>query len=372
MKKLQNILFLLLILLMAACSKSDEGPTPVQITFTTDIQTRATGVSVMSNFKNGDAMYIFRNASNSIVEDDRSTTYRATYNSSKWTVSPIASIRGKEKFYFFATYPASGTTSNGVDPLAVPVNIAAQTDYLYSGPGVLATGSEPTVAFKMHHAMAVIAFNIQSYVGGKLTAIKIGNDKFPSKGELRVTNGRITPTAYGAYSKNFNLSLTSTGWTSNHPAIFAIPHQIGAEGLPVELTIDDQVYTVNIPAMQLLQAYKYVIYIVRTAQGVTLQADKTEAIHLMDPTQAIAHISYGHITIRQNQSAFTMPTISGSQLYGIIYWGDGSQNDYPATTTHAYTSAGSYEVGVDLWNVESAKVTFPSLTGLEEVNLSKF
>lgn len=372
MKKLQDTLFLLLIVFMAACSKTNEGPAPVQITFTTEIQTRATGVSVLSNFQNGDAMHIFRSTSNSIAEDDQLTTYRATYNNSKWAVSPIATIRGKEKYYFFATYPASGASSNGVDPLAVPVNVAAQTDYLYSGSGVLVTESEPTVAFKMHHAMAVIAFNIQSYIGGKLTAIKIGNDKFPSKGELRVTNGRITPTAYGAYTKNFDLSLTSTGWTSNHPAIFAIPHQIGSEGLPVELTIDDQVYTVNIPAMQLLQAYKYVIYIVRTAQGVTLQADKTEAIYLMDTTQAIDDISYGHITIRHNQSEFTMPTISGSQHYGIIYWGDGSQNDYPATTTHSYSSAGSYEVGVDLWNVESAKVTFPSLTGLEEINLSRF
>ena len=370
MKKLHNILFLLFMLLMAACSKEDEGPAPTRITFTTDIQTRATGVSVMSNFKDGDAMHIFRSSSNSDA-NDRLVTYRATYNNSTWAVSPIATIRGKEKFYFFATYPASKSTS-AIDPLAIPIDVTAQTDYLYSGSGVMATESQPTVAFQMHHAMAVIAFNIQSYVGGKLTAIKIGNDKFPSKGELRVTNGRTTPTAYGAYTKNFDLSLTSTGWTSNHPAIFAIPHQIGVEGLPVELTIDGQVYTVNIPAMQLLQAYKYVIYIVRTAQGVTLQADKTEAIHLMDTTQEIADISYGHISIRHNQSVFTMPTISGSQHYGIIYWGDGSQNDYPATTPHTYSSAGSYEVGIDLWNVESAKVTFPNLEGLEEINLSKF
>lgn len=370
MKKLQNILFPLFMLLIAACSKEDEGPAPTKITFTTEIQTRATAASVMTNFKNGDAMSIFRSTSNSAA-NDQLTTYSATYNNSTWAVSPIATISGKEKSYFFATYPAPKNTS-AIDPLAIPIDVASQIDYLYSGEGVMATESQPAVAFQMHHAMALVAFNIQSYAGGKLTAIKIGNDKFPNKGEMQITNGRITPTSYGAYTQSFDLPLTTTGGTSNHPAIFAIPHQIETEGLPVELTIDDKVYTVNIPTMQLLRAYKYVLYIVHTAHGVTLQADKIEAINLMDTPKEMDDISYGNITIRHNLNEFYAPAISGSGLYGIIYWGDGSQNDYATDAKHTYSSAGSYEVGIDLWNVESAKIIIPDLIGLEEINLSKF
>ncbi len=292
MKKLQYMLFLLPMFISAACTKSDDGPAPIRITFTTDVQTRAAGASVMTNFKNGDAIQIFRSSSTSITDNDL-TTYKATYNNSTWSVSPAATIRGKEKFYFYATYPASGNTSNVVDPTAIPVNVNSQIDYLYSGSSVMASQTETTVAFKMHHAMMVVAFNIQSYTGGKLTAIKIGNDKFPLQGEMRITNGAISPTAYGTYTKSFNLPLTTTGWTSDHPSIFAIPHQIGAEGLPVELTVDGRTYPITIPSMQLVRAYKYVFYVRITEQGgAMLQTEKTETINLMDMTQALPDVSY--------------------------------------------------------------------------------
>ncbi len=372
MKKLQYMLLVLPVLLTVACSSSgDEGPAPTAITFTTEVQTRAAGGSVMTDFKSGDGMLIFRSGSNSI-ESGNLTTYAASYSGSSWQVSPVATVSGEEKPYFFAVYPRVDASGDAVNPAAVPVRVADQVDVLYSGQGEPATESNPTVAFKMHHAMAIIAFNIQSYVVGTLKRIKVGNDRFPAAGTLRVTRGNITTTEYGAFEKSFNQPLTTTGWTKDHPAMFVIPHTIGAEGMPVELTIDDRTYTFTIPSMRLTLANKYIYYVMVTPQGTSLLEDKTETIDLMGETQPLPEVSYGHISLLYQGSELTVPTITGTGLYGMVHWGNGEQTAYKEELKYTYPMAGNYTVGFDLWNVEDARVTYSNLDGLKEIDFSKF
>ena len=372
MKKLQYMLLMLPALLSVACSSSgDEGPAPTTITFTTEVQTRAAVLPVKSDFKSGDGMSIFRSTTNSIEANDI-VTYAASYSGSSWQVSPVATVVGEEKPYFFAVYPQVDKSADAVDPSAVPVNVATQVDYLYSGQGVSASESNPTVNFTMHHAMAVIAFNIQSYVGGKLTAIKVGNDRFPTAGVLRVTRGSITPTAYGVYEKSFNEPLTTTGWTKDHPSMFVIPHTIGADGMPVELTIDNRTFTFTIPSMRLTLANKYIYYVTVTEQGAALLEDKTETIDLMGETEPLPDVPYSHLALRFKGQKFAAPTITATGLYGMVHWGDGAQESYKEGLVHNFSVAGEYTVGFDMWNVEDAQVSYSNLEGLQEIDFSKF
>lgn len=367
MKKLHYILMALPTLLLAACGGSDDGGASVQteVVFTTTIQTRAASSGVLANFASGDKMHIFAGESSSI--DQTMTSHEASYNGTTWRTTPTATIQPGQSRYYFAAYPYEATNT---DPSAIAVSVEKQVDYLYSGNSSKVTEEDPNVLFNMHHAMAIIAFNIQSYKGGRLTAIKVGNEKFPTEGTMRLTTGKITPTAYGEYTKNCDYTLSASGWTTDHPALFIIPFTIGSTGLPVELTIDSQVYSITLPDMRFTLANKYIFYLLHTEQGLTLQADKTETINLMDDTESMTAEPYSFLRIVHNSDSFTVPTLQGTNLHGITYWGDGQQEQYAAGSSHKYDKTGSKTLTIDSWNASTVSVG--TVTNIEEIDFSKF
>lgn len=367
MKKLQYMLLALPLLLAACGGSGDGGSSDTFVTFTTEVQTRATAAGVISDFTSGDKMMIYGATSNSVAADDLKA-YTASYNGSNWQTNPAVTIQPEAKQYYFAAYPAD---SEATDPSAYPIDVTKQIDYLYSGTGQRATFESPEVKFEMHHAMAVIAFNIQSYKGGKLTQIKIGNDEFPLTGEMRVASGKITTLTNGVLTQSVNASLTTKGWTTNHPSIFVIPYTIGAEGLPVELTIDGKSYTVTLPAMRLNLAYKYVFSLLFTEQGLVLEADKTETINLLDATEGFTEEPYSYLKITHKNGRMVVPTLTGDKLHGLIYWGNEMQQKYAAETEYQYTgSSAPYTLAIDAWNVTN--VTFSNIKGVQEIDFSNF
>ena len=366
MKKLQYMLMALPVLLMAACSDSDEGAgAQTEVVFTTEVMTRAASSGVLADFASGDKMHIFASESNSISE--MATSHEADFNGTAWRTTPTVTIPRGQTRYYFASYPYDATNTS---PTELNVSVAKQVDYLYSGSGSKATEENPNVAFKMHHAMAMIAFNIQSYKGGRLTSIKVGNDTFPTEGTLRVTTGKITPTNYGEYTKNCDYTLLNTGWTTNHPALFVIPCTIGAAGLPVELTIDSQVYSIVLPEMRLTLANKYIFYLLHTEQGLTLLADKTETINMLEDTPALTAEPYSFLRVVHSGSSMVVPTIKGTNLHGVIYWGDGTQEAYVVDTKHEYSGQGEKTLMIDAWNTSSISV-WP-MSDIKEIDFSKF
>ncbi|MDO4758865.1 MAG: fimbrillin family protein [Rikenellaceae bacterium] len=367
MKKLQYLLLALPTLLLAACGGSDDGGASAQteVIFTTEVQTRAASTGVIANFASGDRMSIYRTKTTAITEIE--ATYDASYNGTTWRTTPGATIGPEEIAYYFATYPAVAANS---DATAIPVNVAGQTDYLYSGSAQKATFEQPNVTLKMRHAMAIIAFNIQSYKGGRLTSIKAKSDNFPTEGTLRITTGKITPTAYGEYSKNCDYALSPTGWTTDHPSFFTIPYTIGTNGLTIELTIDSQIYTVTLPEMRLTPANKYIFYLTLTEQGITLQAEKTETVNLMDDTNPITAEPYSYLRVNHTASKFMAPTLTGTNLRGIIYWGDEKQENYASGAIHEYGTTTTKSVSIDAWNV--ATVSFGNVNNIQEIDFSKF
>lgn len=173
------------------------------------------------------------------------------FNGTTWALSPAVSLSATPA-YVFGYYPYSSTVTNGG---AVDVSINSQTDYLYSGAAQTATSSNANVALTMKHAMTVLSFNIKKngYIGaGVLNAIQVrnksGQSKWASAGTMDISSGAITPTAYDAYTHSCNLTIQPSGWTSNLPAIIAVPFATGgASEVEVELTVDSKSYVVSLP-----------------------------------------------------------------------------------------------------------------------------
>lgn len=369
MKSYMKYLAASLVMLGAAACSSGEGgggEALPQVTFTTEIMSRAALTDVKSAFANGDRMSVYRTKNNSI-SGETPTVHSASFNNGTWTPTPAIELKKEEKVYLFAIYPFD---ANGTDPTAFPVTVASQVDYMYSGTGVAASYAAPTAVLRMRHAMAILAFNIRSYAGGALTAIAVNDPTFPIEGTLRVT-GSLTPTKKGAYTKTMNVATSEAGWTTDHPGMFIIPHQSNSAGLEVKLTIGGKEYPVTLPSTNFTAGKKYVASLLLTEQGLALESNELQIISLDEPTPEVAAPSYGLVSITHHASSIKSPAFTGTENpYGFIYWGDGQSESYANGAAHGYTSSGTFVMKVDIWNAE--EVSISDLSGIEQIDLSKF
>ena len=76
------------------------------------------------------------------------------------------------------------------------------------------------------------------------------------------------------------------------------------------------------------------------------------------------------ITIVHSNRMFSIPRFRGSDLTGLIKWGDGKSEEYADGSSHTYTTDPPYTVVVGMNGAE--EVTLHDLSGVEEVDFSKF
>lgn len=203
---------------------------------------------------NDDKIGLFVKQSSVVTSDDygevngQVVTY---FNGTAWNLSPSVSLSATPA-YVFGYYPYVSSVSNGA---ALPVSVAAQTDYLYAGAAQSASSNSPTVALSMKHALTMLSFNIKKsgYIGaGNLTSVQLRNktdqSKWASEGTLNIATGEISNTAYDPYTLTCNKAILAGGWTSDLPAIMAIPFVTGAVSeVEVEFTVDGKAYVISLP-----------------------------------------------------------------------------------------------------------------------------
>lgn len=80
--------------------------------------------------------------------------------------------------------------------------------------------------------------------------------------------------------------------------------------------------------------------------------------------------SLKRITIVHSNRMFSIPRFRGSDLTGLIKWGDGKSEEYADGISHTYTTDPPYTVVVGMNGAE--EVTLHDLSGVEEVDFSKF
>lgn len=357
---------LLLVVGVSSCSSSGEStPDTVEVTFTTDILHRSAVTDLVTSFSNGDRLTFFHSTSNAVSSGDVSVG-AASYTDGVWRPTPAVTLEPKERRYIFAIYPYEASAT---DPTAFPVTVASQQDYMYSGTGVGVAYETPTATLRMRHAMAILSFDLKSYVGGTLQAITIEDKEFPIEGTLRAT-GALSVTKKGAYTKTMSVPISQQGFTTDHPGLFIIPYKTADTGLEVKLKISDKEYKVVLPPSTFTAAKKYVARVAHTEQGVVLESNQLDIIAFDEQTEPGAAAPYSMLSVKINGAAYTAPRVTGTNLYGFIYWGDQTQEAYSDGAAHGYAKADNYVVKMDLWNAE--EVSFGSLSGVEEIDFSKF
>lgn len=351
-------------LLATACGGgSDSVDAASEVTFTTEV----TRVGVLTELADGAQMNVYLAKSSTVSRTDEMR--KAVRQGGVWKGSPSITLQPDEERRLFAIYPFDQTAT---DPTAYPVTVAAQEDYLYSGAGAPVTYQKPTTSLKMRHAMAMLAFDIRSYVGGALQSVTVADDaNFPIEGTLRVSSGRITESKRGSYTHVCDVKLSQGGGTGDAAAFFVIPFTAKAS-TQLTLTVDGKTHVCTLPARTYERGMKYLLHLNLTEAGLTLLEDQTEEISLDEPgIGQPTDETYGLLRVTHAASTFTVPSVAGTGVYGYVYWGvDTAAERYEAGRKYTYPVAQPYVVSIDLWNATG--VQFGSLEGISEIDLSKF
>lgn len=357
-------------LFMVACSGGgdDEVIVPeepkAKLSISTTIQTRA----VTTAFSSGDKMNVYVKTGNGITSTDYRTGISASYNGSLWTLSPEVELQGDA--YVFASYPyIASAVANSVD-----VSVSPQTDYLYSGNGVKVSGSSSTASLTMKHALPMIAFNIAkgNYTGeGKLSSIEITGENLYKTGTMNVANGEITGKDKGGYTIATSYTIVADGWKENLPQMFCLPFKSNGNNIKVTVTMDGKELETVLPAQNIVEGMKYLFRLVLTQDDIIMLSDQTEIVSLNKNTDEMSGGTINELSILYKGTKAVLPELTGSgKVTGTVIWGDGTQEPYSASLSHAYSKEDNYQVYVQ--SVGATAVEFKNLEEVEEINLSGF
>lgn len=338
-----------------------------ELSFTTTVQTRALP-EVLTDLKNGSQMSIFVTFSNNSGTEKMS---KAVCSNDLWKASPSIPLEAGVNASFYAVYPYSSAYTSST---AIPVSVGTQTDYLYSGSKASVSKAIPTASVTMHHAMSVFAFNIdkQGYSGkGKLQEIKLSGDGFFTEGNLDITKGTIAGSTRGEYAKSFSETLQEGGFTSNIPAMFVIPSNSSGSNYQLTITVDGKEYTSTLPKQSVSGGNKYLFRMALTERELVIFAELTEVVSLNADSDEMPQRELSTLEVTHTNGRMNVPAISGSDgLFGKVYWGDNTSEDYKANLNHVYKTEGKHTIAIESWGAK--EVTMESLAGVTEIDLSQF
>lgn len=360
-----------------SCKDKNEEPTPgpgtndnpdaVEVTIaTTDIETKA----AVTEFKANDAMNVFAKTYARIDAPNIVDNVKASFDGSKWTMTPAVKIDQKQKNAFLfavAPYDASYT-----DAQKIPVDITKQVDLMYSGSYVPASLTTPAVKLTMKHALSLLSFNIipVNFNGtGAVKSIKLEGDIFYTTGTMDASNGKITRGATGTVTVNANSNVASGGWKNNLPGVWAIPFNTKAGTVNITFNIDGKEYNLTLPEVEMKQGFQYIFRLVLTNNGLEFDPSKTETISLNVTTDTDQTFEgYGLIYLQTGGSAITLPSLFGDNVFGTV---NTSTKSIPYEPTISLNDvAAGQTIIIESWN--SSAVNFDSLEGIDTIDLSKY
>ncbi|MDO4163440.1 MAG: fimbrillin family protein [Bacteroides sp.] len=367
------ILCVLTCLTVVSCKDDNDEPVDnsVEVSFTTEVQTRAlTQVLTTETLEtNGASLSLFVAESSTLSTDSEIASYKAIRQNDVWKGSPSIKLDEGEQKYLYAFYPY---TSQSENPDALNIEIASQTDYLYSGRGIKVSYTSPTAQLTLNHALPILAFHIkkENYDGnGVLQQITVEGDDFYTAGTIHVVSGNITRTTVGKYTGNCSVTLSADNLQENIPDLFCLPFSSSGSDISVTFKIDGEEYVCTLPKYNIGQGYKYIFQGALTSRGITM-FETPQVVSLNDDSDTITQSNHGIFAVTHCNADFTLPTFGGTDLLGSIDWGDGTTESYVSTAQHTYDSEDEKTVTVELWGVE--EVSLSTLEGIEEIDLTDF
>ena len=148
-----------------------------------------------------------------------------------------------------AYYPYASTVT---DYTAIPVDIADQTDWMYSGEVGPLTDAAPLAEFVMNHALTALNVNFvrdAAYTGeGEVTALTVTSDGLATNGTFSAVDGAFASTS-GAGSAvsviDAAFTLTSGAANQENPYMF-VPTTDETKDFTVTATVDGKAYNVGV------------------------------------------------------------------------------------------------------------------------------
>lgn len=376
MKRLQQYILLGLVAASLVGCSDDKDETggagrKVEVSFTTEVQTRAL-TNVLTTLEDNAEMTVYLAGENAISLGNKVDNVKVTCRNHLWKGTPAIEMESGESVYLYAAYPYQPTADM---PAAIPVEIESQTDYLYSGSGVIATYEKPAVTLTMKHALSILAFNIRkdNYPGeGKLQQITIDGTPVYTSGTLNVASGSIKGISSGKYTQTCDRDIQPEGWEENLPDFFCIPFSSSGTDVKLTFKIDGEDYPCQLPKYTIAGGMKYIFSLSLTEQGLRIFPEQTKQISLNVDADSMSIPGYNLLKIVHNSSFFALPSLKGNSLVGSILWGDGQKEEYNLSLKHFYESDSeeSHTVTVETWG--AGEVSFPDLVGISEIDLSAF
>lgn len=359
--KIWKCLVLLFFLYGCSDDNGEHASGGTLLSITTTIETRA----VTTAFVDGDQMSVFVRSEASIDSEEYADPSTASYNGSSWSLFPQVSLSAKD-VYVSAFCPAV----TAVNPAAIPITVASQTDFLYSGTGVVASEKSPQAVLNMKHALPMLAFNIMKDGASgesKLTAIRLQGESLQTEGTLNIADGNITGTKNGDYIINCEKTVVPDGWTEQLPQMFCFPFVSTGDNVSLICTIDDQEYTVVLPEIAVESGMKY-LFRLRMKED-ALEILGTEVISLNEDTDVMP--DYRSLTIDYSGTEVILPEITGeNQVNGTVWWDKSLKEAYSFPLSHIYATDDTHQVRIEVSGGTIAR--FEQLDNIDIIDFSDF
>lgn len=372
MKKLIYMLLLALPMIQA-CSDDEpatenEGGNQVEVSISTQVETKATVVTALGD---GDEMNVYAKTYGDIEAPDMVEEIRAVNSGGVWTLTPAVRIAEGGRAFIYAVSPYS---VDNTDPKAIAVDMSRQEDVLYSGSFVPVTFTTHEARLNMKHALMLLTFNIlnQGYVGtGQLQGLSVSGEQVYTSGAMDVSTGKIIGTGKDIFTQSFEKQLVGGGWDSDLPRFWSIPFSTQGKDAYLTATVDGKTYEVKFPELEMKGGYQYIFRMVMTAHGLQFIPGQIATVSLNQADDQPEELAgYGMLTFIHACTDFTLPTLSGDNVFGTVDWGDGASGSYEIGGNHGYATGGSRTTVVESWN--STGFELGNLTGIEAIDLSGY
>lgn len=374
-KKLIYIVGLSLPFALQACSDDEPGTgsgegsgNQVEVVITTQVETKATVVTALGD---GNEMNLYAKTYGDLKAPDLVEKVVATNTGGTWTLEPAVRIGEGGRAFLYAVSPYS---ADNTDPAAIPVDISAQEDVLYSGSFVPVTYTTHTAQLNMKHALMLLTFNIlkQGYTGsGTLQSLSVSGEPVYTRGTMNVSSGKIAGTGKDVFVAPAEKVMSAEGWTEDLPRFWAIPFSTQGKEAVLTAVVDGKSYEARFPELEMKGGYQYIFRLVMTANGLQFIPGQLETVSLnLSDDRPEALEGYGVLTLTHSSTDFVLPVLTGDNVFGTVDWGDGSSGGYEIGGSHAYTGGGTWETVVESWN--STGFELRTLSGIEEIDLGSY
>lgn len=373
MKKIYSAAVIAAMAMLASCGDSNSGSDSpkddgsAEVTITTSVQTRA---DVTNDFADNDVMNVYGKAYNSVSSDDKFSRVKAELRNGVWAISPAMRLKENELVFVYAAAPYNEAATN---PAAFPVDIAKQQDILYSGSGVGANFSSPSVKLTMKHALAMVSLNIAGTDGANLSSISISGEKVYSKATLNIENGKFTGTSTDQYTMPTAAKISPNGWKSQLPRMWVVPFSSKESDVQLTAVIDGKTYTVLFPEVEMKNGTHYIFRLMFGQNGLEFDPSKTEVISLNDAADnefgnAEAH---GIMRFTVNAAKWQIPVFEGHGVFGRVKAGNNSFSYKPSEMQSVTLTPGTpTAVNIETWNANTVEIE--SISGITEIDFTQF